>query len=172
MHNQQHIPRIDSQQQSKTLPWRPPTIQQHHAQVVWCLILILMGLLGMLPGLLGIYFDYQPIWTRVAIVIGLWQLALAGWVITIPDWIGLSVATWTYALIAAFYGAILAILLATPAGEFLPWGLNEIRQRALLWSVGMVFFSCLICYAVGNAAAKWRRQVRKDLRRELEAQGR
>ena len=57
-------------------------------------------------------------------LLGLWQLGLAIWILTIPDWSALRVALWSYALLATFYGGLLAVTVATPRGQVLPWDLT------------------------------------------------
>jgi len=94
----------------------------------------------------------------------MWQLGLAIWIMTIPDWSALRVALWAYAMLAAFYGGLFALVLATPKGQTLPWDLTEIRERAIPWCGGMAFFCMLAAYANGALMSRWRRQVRKALR--------
>jgi hypothetical protein len=97
-------------------------------------------------------------------LLGLWQLGLAIWIMTIPDWSALRVVLWSYALLAAFYGGLLAVIMATPRGQVLPWDLTDVRERVIPWAGGMAFFCLLAAYANGTLMARWQRQLRKNLR--------
>lgn len=97
-------------------------------------------------------------------LVGMWQLGLAIWVMTIPDWSALRVGLWSYALLAAFFGGLFAVTMATPSGQVLPWDLTDVRERAIVWSGGMAFFCLLAAYANGVLMSRWRRQVRKAQR--------
>lgn len=147
-----------------TLPWQPPTATQQRSLFWMTLLTVFMGMLSMLPGLASVNSWFGPFWARLSMLLGLWQLGLAIWIMTIPDWSALRVALWTYAILAAFYGGLFAVVLATPSGQALPWDLADVRERAIPWSGGMAFFCMLAAYANGTLMARWRKQVRKAQR--------
>ncbi len=147
-----------------TLPWQPPTSTQQRSLFWMTLLTVFLGMLTMLPGLFSVNSWFAPLWARTSLLLGLWQLGLAIWIMTIPDWSALRVALWTYALLAAFYGGLFAVVLATPRGQDLPWDLTAVRERAIPWSGGMAFFCLLAAYANGTMMSRWRKQVRKALR--------
>ncbi len=147
-----------------TIPWQPPTVSQQRSLFWMTLLVVALGLLSMLPGLATLSSKFEPIWARVSMLIGTWQLGLAVWIMTIPDWSTLRVMLWSYALLAAFHGGLFAVTLATPSGEILPWDLTEIRSSAIPWTGGMAFFCVLAAYASGTLMSRWRKQVRKTQR--------
>lgn len=128
------------------------------------LLVLFLGLLSMLPGIASLNTSFGPVWARVSMLLGMWQLGLAIWIMTIPDWSALRVALWSYALLAAFFGGLFAVSMATPSGQVLPWDLTDVRERAIPWSGGMAFFCLLAAYANGTLMARWRKQVRKAVR--------
>jgi hypothetical protein len=146
------------------LPWQPPTTSQQRSLFWMTLLVLTMGLLSMLPGIASLNSGFGPVWARVSMLLGMWQIGLAIWIMTIPDWSALRVALWSYALLAAFFGGLLAVTMATPSGQVLPWDLTEVRGRAIPWSGGMAFFCLLAAYANGTLMSRWQKQVRKSLR--------
>lgn len=146
------------------LPWQPPTLSQQRSLFWMTLLVLLLGLLSMLPGFASLNSGFGPVWARASMLLGMWQIGLAIWIMTIPDWSALRVALWSYGLLAAFYGALLAVCMATPRGQVLLWDLTDVRERAIPWSGGMAFFCLLAAYANGTFMARWQKQVRKAQR--------
>ena len=131
------------------------------------LLVLTLGLLSMLPGIASLNTNFGPAWARISMLLGMWQLGLAIWIMTIPDWSALRVALWSYALLAAAFGGLLAVAVATPSGQVLPWDLTDVRERAIPWSGGMAFFCLLAAYANGALMARWQKQVRNAMRTNL-----
>jgi len=147
-----------------TLPWQPPTVAQQRSLFWVTLVVVVLGLLTMLPGFASLNSGFAPLWARASMLLGLWQLGLAIWIMTIPDWSALRVTLWSYGLLAALYGALLAVCLATPRGQVLLWDLMDVRERAIPWCGGMAFFCLLAAYAGGTLMSRWQKQVRKAQR--------
>jgi hypothetical protein len=146
------------------LPWYPPTNAQERSLFWITLLVLLLGMLSMLPGLASLHLGFGPVWSRASMLLSMWQIGMAIWIMTIPDWSALRVALWGYALLATLYGGVMAVCLATPRGQMLLWDLTDVRERAIPWCGGMAFFCLLTAYVSGTLMSRWQRQVRKVLR--------
>ncbi|MDX1965057.1 MAG: hypothetical protein SFX18_18065 [Pirellulales bacterium] len=141
------------------------TTPRQERAVLWLVAgMCSLGLLSLLPGLVHTGSGFAPQYARVVMLVGLWQLGLAIWQLTIPDWTTLRISMVAYAILATAYGAIFAVCLVTPAEKQLFWDLTEIRGSALPWCGGMVVLTLFLAYACGMVGSRWRRQLQKAIR--------
>jgi len=131
----------------------------------------MLGILALLPALIAARDGFAPLYSRAALLCGLWQLGLAVWLLTVPDWSSLRITMICHAVLAALYGTLLAATLATPPAQQLFWDLSDVRGQASPWCGGMLTLTVLMAYASGAAAAQWKRQLQKAIRGAVRAAG-
>lgn len=98
-----------------------------------------------------------PGWARVVLLLGLWQLAYAAWLATVPDWSALWAVMFVLAAQATLYGATAAAALAVPPHDELPLDLSAVRRSAPLW--------CALVGALTITAAYWCGHLAQTIRR-------
>jgi hypothetical protein len=131
------------------------------------------GVFGMFPAILDIA-DYVRFlapqtnrfvarWALLMLLISFLQLAYAVYVVLLPDWTSVWVATIFLLAVAGFYAMSLSLVfLASPTGWLLgPHGL-QIADRlsggqAALWCLSMISISTMLAYFSGRLARHWQR---------------
>ena len=105
-----------------------------HQTVYWLgagLILLCLFHLGPVYGHLNL--AAAPTWARIVLAITLVELAYVVWMVTVPDWSTVWTAMIVFALVAAVYGAALALTVMTPRTTAMLFDLDENRDAARLW---------------------------------------
>jgi hypothetical protein len=105
------------------------------------------------------YFDLSvaPGWARAVVILTLIELALVAWMVSVPDWSTVRVAMVVFAIVAALYGAALAIVVMTPRDVPIFLDLDEKRDAARLWCGAVVLLTGLMTYVAGSMGYKWRK---------------
>ncbi len=101
-----------------------------------------------------------PDWMRCLLVISLLQLMFWAWMILVPDWSSLWVATLASASTAVFYGFVLAIAIAAPADAPDLLDMNAMRASAQLWAVVMLIMCGALTLACGQLSFQWQKRSR------------
>ncbi|MGC4004227.1 MAG: hypothetical protein QM811_14350 [Pirellulales bacterium] len=138
-----------------SLPWRPPTERQQRNQVFLVAAMLVLAVLNLLPGIVGLREGFGPLWSRVAMLIGLWLLGLSAWTATVPDWISLRVAMWSLAGLAAFFCGMTVLVAITPGDRQLPWDLYDVRKHdwVVRWNGVLSFAARLYIGSAFHAVA-------------------
>jgi flagellar motor component MotA len=91
------------------------------------------------------------------LAITLVELAYVVWMVTVPDWSTVWTAMIVFALVAAVYGAALALTVMTPRTTAMLFDLDENRDAARLWCASVVVVTSLMTYVTGTIGYKWRK---------------
>jgi hypothetical protein len=121
-------------------------------------MLILAALVQLIPA--WHYGDWTaPVWMRAIVLLSASQIALAMWMLLVPDWSTLWVATLVAACVAALQAFALALAVATPTGDFDLLEMNDLRDLAQLWLTAMLLLSASISFACGQFSFQWRNET-------------
>ena len=101
-----------------------------------------------------------PAWLRCLLVISLLQLTFWAWMILVPDWSSLWVATLASSGAAVFYGFVLAVAVAAPADAADLLDMNSLRASAQLWAVAMLVMCGALTIACGQLSFQWQKSTR------------
>jgi hypothetical protein len=114
--------------------------------------LSLVVLLSVAPAVLrgNINLAVAPGWARAVFLAAGLQLVYIFWTLNAPDWASARVTAVIFSLAAAFYAAVLAIAMFTPADHPMPLGFGGDRRMAVLLSGAE-----LVLAALGAGLAGW-----------------
>jgi hypothetical protein len=101
-----------------------------------------------------------PNWARIVLAITLVELAYVVWMVTVPDWSTVWTAMIVFALVAAVYGAALALTVMTPRTSLMLFDLDENRDVARWWCAAVVLLTGGMTYVTGTIGYKWRKAHR------------
>ncbi len=130
--------------------------------------LVAVALVSVLPALADVREHLQALespglapWASLLLMAGVLQLAYAMYLVQIPDWSTVWVASLVYLILATAYAMFLGVfLLADAHSQFIGWmGLVDhvSSDRAVGWCVTMLCLSCLLAYALGRYSVRWHR---------------
>ena len=118
--------------------------------------LTLLSLFHLVPVLGHLDLGSAPAWSRIVLVITLVELAYVVWMVTVPDWSTVWTAMIVFALVAAVYGAALALTVMTPRTTSMLFDLDHQRDAARLWCVVATLLTSLMAYVAGTIGYRWR----------------
>ncbi len=99
-----------------------------------------------------------PDWAQLVLLLAIVQLAYVAWMLTVPDWSSVWVSMLVCALVAAIYGAAMAIFLYTPRDAPLMLELEEgVRYSAGGWCAAVVLLTGMMTFVAGRVSGGWRR---------------
>ncbi len=104
-----------------------------------------------------------PTWARIVLAITLVELAYVVWMVTVPDWSTVWTAMIVFALVAAVYGAALALTVMTPRTSAMLFELDQNRDAARVWCTAVVVVTSLMTYVTGTIGYRWRKAHRSGL---------
>jgi hypothetical protein len=100
-----------------------------------------------------------PIWMRAILIIAVTQMVLGMWIVLVPDWSALWIATLVTAGASACFAFALAVAIATPVGQPDVLEMNDLRDLAQLWLTAMVLVSTTMSFACGQFSFQWRKET-------------
>ncbi len=98
-----------------------------------------------------------PAWVRAAVFLAVVQLAYAAWMIVAPDWAAVRVQMIVSAAVAAIYGLVMAMTMATPVNSPLLLGLGEVRRAAPAWCGLILIAMGAATWLCGRTSTRWRK---------------
>lgn len=119
--------------------------------------LLVAALAGALPAIGYLDLGDAPGWARGALVIATIQVAYIAWMAATPDWVSVRVVMLVFAVVAAIYGGVGAMVISTPMTRLLPLTLDPVRRAAPEWCGVMLLITGLCAYLCGHISALWRR---------------
>jgi len=137
---------------------RPTRLSQLRTIVRWFTLPIsISALLGMLPALVHLSsLPEQPPYVKIALLIGLLELAYAIWLSIAPDCASLWVLMIVLTGSTAMYAAAMAIVLVSSPDEGMPLGLDAVeRHQVLVWCAGKVILSLSLAMICGRSSIRW-----------------
>ncbi len=122
--------------------------------------LALLSLFHLAPVLGHLDPASAPTWARIVMAVTLVELAYVAWMVTVPDWSTVWTAMIVFAIVAAFYGAVLALTVMTPRGATMLFELDAQRDPARMWCSAVVVLTSLMAYLAGTIGYRWRKAHR------------
>lgn len=119
--------------------------------------LLAAALAGALPAIGYLDLGNAPGWARGALVIAMIQVAYIAWMAATPDWSSVRVVMLVFAVVAAIYGGVGAMVISTPMTRLLPLTLDPVRRAAPEWCGVMLLITGLCAYLCGYISVQWRR---------------
>jgi hypothetical protein len=119
--------------------------------------MLMVTLFCAIPAMRHLNLAAAPGWARLVLLLCALQLVYIAWIVTLPDWSTVWVGMLVFALVAAIYGMGMAIAMATPLDQPLPWGMNDVRYTAAGWCMAVVLLAGLMTYFCGRISFRWRR---------------
>jgi hypothetical protein len=126
-------------------------------------VVFVASLLSMWPARGQWDLGVAPIWARVALLLGLLQLAYAAWLASIPDRASLWATMFVLMVVAVAYGTAGSLALTAPVDQSPPLGIEEsMRSSAPVWCFEIMLVSILVAYISGHAALRVRKQAETE----------
>ena len=174
------LPEADGPEATNDLPgWEHPA-DRLVAVYLLGLVLLALALFGMVPAamnvadvLSGSAADRVSRWSYVLLLAGLLQLGYAAYLVTVPDWSSVWMATLLTLLLAGLYALMLAVTLLGGADHSLVINLDLADQmpppgrrfgKASAWCFAMLGLTCLFAYFGGRLGTRWHSSHVKLLR--------
>lgn len=129
-------------------------------QTLYMLAAALVGLtiFTAVPALPHLNLSEAPNWARVVLLMCTFQLLYIAWMVSLPDWSTVWIGMVVFAVVAAAYGVIWALVAFTPAARPISFlDLENVRSRAAGWSFAVLLLTTLLTYACGRFSGRWRR---------------
>jgi len=102
--------------------------------------------------------ETAPWWARIALLVGVVQIAFIVWMVNRPDWASVWVVMLVFAGVATFYAMASAYALATPI-DFPIWGMDDVRHSAKKWCPSVLLVTSLVTYLSGRVSMRWHRAL-------------
>ena len=100
-----------------------------------------------------------PVWMRAILILAVSQMVLGLWIVLVPDWSALWIATLVTAGASVCFAFALALAVATPLGQPDLLEINHLRDLAQLWLTAMVLVSTTMSFACGQMSFQWRKDT-------------
>jgi hypothetical protein len=141
-------------------PTSTPKVGSSHVRRLYAMAAALFGaaILQSIP--IWCYGDSTaPVWMRAILVLAVSQTVLALWIVLVPDWSALWIATLVTAGASVSFAFALALAVATPVGEPDLLDMNDLRDLAQLWLTAMLLLSTTMSFACGQISFQWRKDA-------------
>lgn len=139
-----------------TLGYRPTRALTRRVYLVG-MGLAVVALVAALPALSYLSFSEAPIWARLVLLTSAVQLAYVGWMCLVPDWSTVRITMFVGAGVAAAYGFVMAVAIATPPGAPTMFDMDPVRSIAVRWCAMIMALLAVATFFSGRLAFRWRK---------------
>lgn len=132
--------------------------------VLFAAAMVAAALFGIIPVFKYWSDGVLPAWLIAIVGLSCLEVALAVWLMSLPDWSMLTMGAVACGLVAAAYASGLAMVITNQSAGSLPLDLIDVRNTAGGWCTGNALAWGMISYAMFRSSRLWRRNTRRYLR--------